>query len=433
MVFISIQTMAVSQRRRIPYLITIADRGGISKKHFLFNPEIVIPKKIYEFKKIDRFQLLAAPLFCDIADELIEIFTNNKLVFSDLDQFKLLKSQFKNINYNFEIRPILLWKKTNEKFIDHINNAVLSLEKNSIDTMDFSAKYTDLMMDWYHQKSLIKNKLNTEKSLSSSQDLSSYQMASGVYFFMNDSDEVIYVGKAKNIRKRLQSHFSNQEKRYIDYSKVNRITVEYTGNDVIAQLVETEHIKSIKPLYNTQQIDDAQPFIINLGKTANGIFKLKVTRKDIEDNLPERYYNRDSVKQTLQHFCEEHDLCRKHCGLESIKGPCSKYRVNNKMCVCSGGESIDHYNRRFTHGFQRLKNRKSRRIYKLKGRNVREDAFVYIVNGIYEGYGFIPKDDPIETVGDILGYLKTGTNSYETSRIVNHLYKNVSNENVIDF
>lgn len=433
MIFIYIHTIFVSRKRLIPYHITICDdTDDVHKTQLIFRPEMTIPKQIYDNNTINRHQVLSALPFSDIADELIDIFENNELAFSDMQQFRLLKSQFKIIGYNFELKPVILWHKVNEKFNEQIEGHIQRLKKSSYDTIDYSERYIDLMITYHHERNAIKKKLKLEKSFTSNHDLSDYKIAAGVYFFLNQSNDIVYVGKAKNIRKRLQSHFSNSVKASnINYSDIKQIQVEYTGNDIIAQLVESEHIKSCKPVYNVQQISDPKPFIINLGTTVTGIIKLKITRKDIEDNLPERYFNRESVKLILKNFCNEHDLCRKHCGVEHVKGPCSKYVVNGSGCVCSGDETIDSYNQRFSKAFQHFKNRKSRKIYKLKGRNLYEDAFIYMVNGIYEGYGFIQKDETISNVNDILGHLNVRPNNYETSRIVGNLSQIVSSENII--
>ena len=86
----------------------------------------------------------------------------------------------------------------------------------------------------------------------------------------------------------------------------------------------------------------------------------------------------------------------------------------------------------FDIAFYQFKSRKARKIYKLKGRDKDEDAFIYLVNGIYEGYGFIDKSEPISNVNDILGHLILQINNYDTSRIVNALDKTIPAENILN-
>ena len=432
MIFVYIQTIPVRKNYAIPFAITIGTDDDLNyKSHYIFRPELVIPKRVYLQQKLDRMELLTAPPFCDIADELIENFQDGHPIFTDLEQFKILKAQFKVIGYNFNLKPICLWHKKNGNFSDDVALQFKILRNNFDNHQDFAEAVINLMSNYQSNTSQVIENIRTE-SVKSDFDFHKYKMSAGVYFFLNSEHEVIYVGKAKNIRKRLQSHFSNQESgNHIDYTQVHQINVEYSGNDVIAQLIESENIKALQPKYNVQQISDSAPFIINEGITANGIYRLKITRKDIVDNMPERFFNRNSVKETLQEFCKDFDLCRKHCGLEIVKGPCSKHTVDGLPCVCSGDEAIDNYNKRFILAFQHLRKKKTRILYKLKGRNQSEDAFVYVVNGIYEGYGFIDKDVPINNVNDILGHLNSGTNNYETSRIIGNLKNTTPSENVL--
>ncbi|MGC1632018.1 MAG: GIY-YIG nuclease family protein, partial [Gelidibacter sp.] len=416
----------------VPYRLTLKGSENSEPVSFYFRPELTISKKTYKLHGLDREAILSAPPFSDIADELIEIFQNNQLTFSELKQFQLLQSQFRSIGYNFNVRPKTLFYKTG---VEPSNAIKIYLQDHGIFD-EHSIKYANAFVELMHHYTSgiadLKKARTPTSSTSKNFDLSQYQMAPGVYYFLNALEEVIYVGKAKNIRKRLQSHFSNQTSaNAIDYNNVERITVEYSGNDILAQLIESANIKALQPMYNTQQVTDPAPYLIIRGKTANGIHKLQIVRKPVLDAMPEQYFNRLSVKQALENFCIDYDLCRKHCGLEKVKGSCSKVTVQLRDCVCSGEESNDSYNKRFDIAFYNFKNRKNRKIYKVKGRHKHEDAFIYLVNGIYEGYGFIDKNETISNVNDLLGHLKRQTNNYDTSRIVSGLDKTIAADQVL--
>ncbi len=433
MLCIYLQTILTEKKTIIPYRLALQNTENSQFLIFNFRPEISISKKNYDQHHLDRLSVLSAPPFCDIADELIEIFQYNQLVFSDAKQFQLLKSQFKTIGYNFNIKPKYLFYKTEKEKENPIEVFLKQSVKYHVQSLDYGEAFVQIMEHYVNDTSAVPESFAPKAEISSLLEISSYKMAPGVYYFLDEFDEVIYVGKAKNIRKRLQSHFSQQTNgAAMDYSKVKSITVEYSGNDLLAQLIESADIKALKPLFNSQQVTDPAPYIINQGKTAKGINKLQITRKDIMDNMPERYFNRLSVKQSLEKFCSDYNLCRKHCGLETVKGPCSKVTLKHEDCVCAGTETMDIYNKRFDISFYNFKKRKERKIYKLKGRHKNEDAFVYLVNGIYEGYGFIDKSEPISNVNDILGHLTPQINNYDTSRIVSGLDKIISAENILN-
>ncbi len=433
MKLIYIQTLNIGKKIEIPFRITVGCNIDFDPLNsFLIRPEITIPKRIYELHQLERMLLLYAPPFCDIADELIELFQDNLLVFSERKQFLILKSQFKTIGYNFNVNPKILWHSTAVKEGKSLEDVFQNPGHLNIYGEKFAHFFVETMQDIVNETSKNNLDLNQPIIKKNHPDLSKYKSTPGVYFLLDQFDEVLYVGKAKNVRKRLQSHFSSSENNSnIDYSKVSNINVEYTGNDIVAQLLESESIKSLRPIFNTQQISNSDPFIINRGKTAKGIHRLKITRKDIQDNMPEKHFNRQSVKQSLEDFCSTNHLCRKHCGLESMKGPCSNYTLLHRDCVCAGNESIAFYNDRFDDAFKNFLKRKTRKVYKLKGRSSDEDAFIYTVNGIFEGYGFIDKSDIILTENDILGHLISMSSNYDTSRIISDLPKHVLKEHIL--
>jgi len=434
MIFIYIQYITLGVKTKVPFRVVLySDDLHQDFKVFNIRPEVSIPKKVYALNAIDRLEVLASEPFCNAADELIDLFRDQQLVFSEKEQFNLLKAQFRNIGYNFNLKPTILW------FSDKKGNSTLEQLTDLISkryqpkSLEFAKAFVAEMANYKDQKG---QQLEVYKEVHldrKAHDLSKYNNFAGVYFFLNAAEEVIYVGKAKNIKKRLQSHFSNTAKQTnIDYSMVEDIDVIYTGNDTIAQLVETENIKNLQPLYNSQQITDPDPFIITLSTSAKGISKIKITRKEFDDSLPEKYFNRNSVIESLKDFCIDNDLCRKHCSLETVKGPCSNVTKRGNPCVCSGGESIEDYNRRFQIAFDQFRRKTTKKIYKLKGRDRSEDAFIYEHNGIYEGYGYIEKSMNISNYNDILGHLVKQKNNYDTTRIVSLMTKKLNERDILE-
>ncbi len=89
---------------------------------------------------------------------------------------------------------------------------------------------------------------------------------SGVYRMLDSSEKCIYVGKAKNLRKRVSSYFSQLEgqtrKTQLMVSLVNAFEITTTSNENEALILESNLIKSLKPRYNILLRDDkSYPFI----------------------------------------------------------------------------------------------------------------------------------------------------------------------------
>lgn len=91
----------------------------------------------------------------------------------------------------------------------------------------------------------------------------------GVYFFKNAAQEIIYIGKAKCLKKRVQSYFTKRESDF----KVDALLKEYasidyvlTGSDIEAQLLEARLIKEHQPKYNVL-LTSGNPFLYILFST----------------------------------------------------------------------------------------------------------------------------------------------------------------------
>jgi excinuclease ABC subunit C len=96
------------------------------------------------------------------------------------------------------------------------------------------------------------------------EQLQTYQLPSqpGVYFFLGARKEILYIGKATSLKNRVRSYFTSdiREKRseFIEKMVMEAKTLEWTETDSVleALIVETNLIRTHKPLYNTRSKDD---------------------------------------------------------------------------------------------------------------------------------------------------------------------------------
>ncbi len=106
----------------------------------------------------------------------------------------------------------------------------------------------------------------------------------GIYKYFDQSNELIYVGKAKDLKKRTSSYFSKTFTNYKTHELVQRIIrIEFTITDTEADafLLENSLIKQFKPKYNIDLKDDKSfPFIVIKKEPFPRIF---LTRNKIND------------------------------------------------------------------------------------------------------------------------------------------------------
>ena len=106
----------------------------------------------------------------------------------------------------------------------------------------------------------------------------------GVYKFLNRSNKIIYIGKAKNLKKRVASYFNRSikdEKTNTLVSKINSFSIVLVKSETDALLLENNLIKKIKPKYNILLKDGkSYPWICVKNERFPRIF---LTRKVIDD------------------------------------------------------------------------------------------------------------------------------------------------------
>jgi excinuclease ABC subunit C len=168
----------------------------------------------------------------------------------------------------------------------------------------------------------------------------------GVYLFYGGGGELLYVGKARSIRKRVASHFSGGETRLT--SRVDRIDTLVTANEAEALLAEQSFIKRHRPRFNIRLRDDkSYPYVaVSLDEDYPRVY---FTR---EKHRPHRAYfgpfsSAKRVRETL-------DLLGKLFQFRTCEGaepgrrsgsPCLDYFIKRCGAPCVGYVSREEYRR----------------------------------------------------------------------------------------
>ncbi len=144
----------------------------------------------------------------------------------------------------------------------------------------------------------------------------------GVYYFHDKKGKVIYVGKAKNLSKRVNSHFSNnkankQKQEFL--KKVYHITYRETATELMAFILESIEIKKIWPEQNRSQKRFEQVYGLYSFEDSKGYLRLCIEKK--KKNLKALYtFNLLTEGYSLlRNLVNEFELCPKLCFLQSWK------------------------------------------------------------------------------------------------------------------
>ncbi len=176
--------------------------------------------------------------------------------------------------------------------------------------------------------------------------------APGVYRYYNAQHLLLYVGKAKDLRKRVSSYFVKNHPQYKTKKLVAEIeTIEFTivNSEHDALLLESSLIKQFQPKYNIELRDDKSfPYIVIKNENYPRVF---VTRRLIKDgstylgpytNVNETYDLLRLLKQTLPIRTCNLVLSDKNIEQKKFK-PCLEYHIGNCKAPCVGFQTKENY------------------------------------------------------------------------------------------
>jgi excinuclease ABC subunit C len=176
----------------------------------------------------------------------------------------------------------------------------------------------------------------------------------GVYQFFDSTDTIIYVGKAKSLKKRVLSYFN--KKLYENYRLkllVNKITdVKYiiVESESEALLLENNLIKKYQPKYNVQLKDDKTfPWICIKNEPFPRVFSTRYVVQDGSQYFGP-YTSANMVRILLDLIRKLYPLrtCNYNLTDENIQNgkfrPCLEYHIGNCKAPCIANQSKDDYN-----------------------------------------------------------------------------------------
>ncbi len=193
----------------------------------------------------------------------------------------------------------------------------------------------------------------------------------GVYLMKNSKEQIIYIGKAKNLKNRVISYFRNfsthDEKTKHMIENIYDFDFFTTKTEFEALILECNLIKEHKPKYNILLKDNKGYKYI---KISNEVFpKITVCNKKSDDNSKYLgpYVNYFSVKQAVQEVNKIFMLptCKTNF-TKSKKRPCLNFYIQKCMGVCQGKISKEKYNNTIKEAINYVKNGKTNYINKIK-------------------------------------------------------------------
>lgn len=374
----------------------------------LVNPEMKIPEFIVRLTGINDSMVATAPKFYELAKEIIEftegcIFVAHNVGFD----YGILRHEFRTLGYDYR-RPHLCTVRTSRYVIPGLESYSLGKLSRNLgieivgrhraggDALATAHLFTLLFeKDPDNLQKFIQQEVNP-KILHPNLDLENLDEIPnkpGVYKFFNDLNQLIYIGKSKHIKNRIDQHLRNSKtkKGTQMMAEISRIEYDLTGSELIALLSESQLIKSLQPSYNQKLKKSKFPYGLFDRVDEKGYIQLYIalTSKKTENPIL-RFSTKKEASAYVDRMCEKYTLCQKLCDLYPTQSACFHYSIKKCSGACIQAESATDYNERVQSFINNLSFNGESFYIVDKGRHKSEKSLVLVERGSISGFGFAP-------------------------------------------
>lgn len=409
----------------------------------LINPEKPIQPFVVNLTGINNEMLRHAPKFYEVAKRIIEITDGCIMVAHNaLFDNRILTTEFDRLGYPFE-KETLCTVELAKKLIPDMPSYSLGKLVRSLGIplsdrhrAQGDAKATvalfKMLLAKDTSKEIITETLRKDPKREMAPKLldiiENAPSETGVYYMHNEAGNIIYIGKSRNIRKRLMQHFTNDNRKSKKIQReVKAVTFEKTGNEMIALLKEFEEIKQNRPLFNRSLRHPVFTHQLTSFVDENGYINLKIEKADGRKKAISTFSNYQQAKSALFRITEENQLCQKLMGLYETKKQCFHYSINECYGACVNKEPAAEYNNRVQAFLEQHANENQNLLIIDRGRDVEERSVILIENGKFKGYGFYNLNYQINNPE----ILKSIINPMQDSRDVRHIIQNYLRKNKV--
>ncbi len=406
----------------------------------LVNPEREIQPFVVNLTGINSKMLRDAPKFYEVAKRIVEITEDCILVAHNANfDYRILQLEFKRLGFPYK-RKTLCTVELSQKLIPEMESYKLGKlvralgipmsdrHRASGDALA-TVKLFKLLLDKDSDKNIIQQAVKTEirkKVATRLLDIvESLPSATGVYYIHNAKGEIIYIGKSKNIKKRVNQHFTGTNNKSKKIQKqVATVTFERTGSELVALLKESEEIKRKKPIYNRAQRKTIFQYAMASYKDKKGYIGLKIEKADGRKKHITTFTNMSQAKHIMFKLTAEFRLCQKVNELYQSKTHCFQYTIKECDGACIQEEEVTSYNKRVQEAIAKYSYQNKNMLIIDKGRVHDERSAILIEDGIYKGYGFYNLNYQVNNIEVLRTIITPMQNNRDVQHIIqSHLRK----------
>jgi DNA polymerase-3 subunit epsilon len=392
---------------------------------------------------INNAMLRSAPKFYEVAKRIIEITQDCIIVAHNASfDFRILRTEFRRLGYNFEAKTLCTVELAKAlipeqasyslgKLVRALGIPMADRHRASGDALA-TVKLFKMLLDKDVEKVILKELVKTEVIKGIAPKLldiiESLPSKTGVYYIYNQIGDLIYIGKSRNIKKRINQHFTgtSTKSKKIQAAAFS-VTYDETGSELIALLKESEEIKINKPILNRAQRKSIFQWALYQEIDSNGYINLKLQKADGRKKEITSFTTLQEGKNALFRITSHYNLCQKLTGLYDTTKECFQYKIKECDGACIGKIVPAEYNSRVQEFINNNSFDNQNMVLIDRGRTVNERSAVLIENGIYKGYAFYDLNYQINTIEILRNIIIPMQNNRDTRNIIqSHIRKSKS-------
>lgn len=407
----------------------------VDRFHTLLNPYYTIPRYIEVLTGITNYMVEDAPDFMSIADELYELLHDKIFVAHNVNfDYSFIHHYLLKCGHTLNCKKlctIRLGRKIMpglpgyglEKICNHLQIYIKDRHRAMGDAEATVILFHHLLkndLDGHANKMLKGN--GKEQFLPpnvSAKEFSALPNRCGIYYFLDKKQKVIYVGKAKNLRKRVNSHFSNNktdEKKQEFLKKIYHVTYQETGTELMAFILENIEIKRLWPKQNSSQKRFEPSYALYTYVDGRGYMRLCV-EKMRKHLTPVRKFNRLAEGYSTLYKCvQEFGLKSSLCFLQK---PSSSLKILPEEEM---DETPEAYNEKVSDCIAHLQKELMSYAVLDSGLKPNERSCILVEKGRFYGMGYLSQEETLSSIEEMKDRLTPyPDNDYIQSLIDQHI------------
>lgn len=390
----------------------------------LINPVITIPRYVQALTGITDNMVANAPHFEEIAHTVFEWLRDHIFVAHNVNfDYSFLRHQLKACGFDLDCKKLCTIRLSRKAFpgapsyglgniCNHLGIDIPNRHRAGGDADATVMLFERILREdgLAHIRAMLKGN-SREQYLPvhlPAQQVESLPQLPGVYYFHDGKGKVIYVGKAKNLRHRVRSHFSNnkpgrQKQEFL--RQIHSISHEVTGTELMAFLLECIEIRRLWPAYNRSLKRFEQTYGLYVFEDRNGYQRLALEKKRRQLQPVYTFSLLVEGQNLLWKLMRQWRLCPKLCFVQRGEGPCEG--IAQQFCdgACEHKEVPEVYNKRVEEAVAFLIGSLPSFTVLDEGRHPEEKSCILVEQGRFYGMGYIPSDSAVYDTSALKEYL----------------------------